>query len=90
LIFHLLLAGGSVQVQVRSAPPPDVTRTRGSTDRDSHLASADAKRNDNPEIRARFEDEERTYRDLTERCERLARQPAQLDLLDLPVLRQPT
>jgi hypothetical protein len=53
------------------------------------LASADAKRNDNPEIRERFEAEERTYRDLTARCERLARQPAQPELLDLPVLRQP-
>jgi hypothetical protein len=53
------------------------------------LASSDAKRNDDPEIRARFEAEERTYRGLTARCERLAREPTQLELLDLPVLRQP-
>jgi hypothetical protein len=53
------------------------------------LASADAKRNDNPEVRATFEAEERTYRDLTARCERLANRPAQPELLDLPVLRMP-
>jgi hypothetical protein len=40
-------------------------------------------------LRATFEAEEQTYRDLTARCERLAREPAQLELLDLPVLRMP-
>jgi hypothetical protein len=55
----------------------------------AHLANDDAKRNDNPFVRGLFEDEERIYRDLTERCERLAREPAQPDLLELPVLRMP-
>jgi hypothetical protein len=55
----------------------------------AHLASDDAKRNDNPFVRGQFEDEERIYRDLTQRWERLAKEPKPLDLLELPVLGTP-
>jgi hypothetical protein len=53
------------------------------------LRAPNARRNDNPFVRELFEDEERIYLDLMLRCERLATQPAQPDLLDLPVLRMP-
>jgi hypothetical protein len=55
----------------------------------AHVASEDAKRTGNPEIRASFERTERSYRELAAKCERLAREPEASSALELPVLRQP-
>jgi hypothetical protein len=38
-------------------------------------------------VRGLFEDEERVYRELAERCNRLAREPAPARVLELPVYR---
>jgi hypothetical protein len=51
------------------------------------LASQDAKRNDNPQVRSSFECEERAYRDPAAKCERLAKEPPAQGVLELPVLR---
>jgi hypothetical protein len=57
----------------------------------AYLASADAKRNDNPSIREIFEQSERRYRELAAKCEQLAREPPARNLevpLELPVYRE--
>jgi hypothetical protein len=55
----------------------------------AHIASEDAKRTGNPQIRANFERTEKSYRDLAARCERLAREPEAAAAPALPVFRQP-
>jgi hypothetical protein len=56
----------------------------------AHIASEDAKRTGNPQIRASVERTERAYRELAAKCERVAREPdASPVALGLPVFRMP-
>jgi hypothetical protein len=50
------------------------------------VAKEDASRQDNPAVRAIFECEERTCRELAAKCDRLATEPAAPGVLELPVI----
>jgi hypothetical protein len=56
----------------------------------AYRAQEDGARQGTPSIRESFANEDRLYRGLAAKCERLAREPgAAPDALELPVFRQP-